>query len=539
MPQKPKDPVNEPPERAAPAEPTVPRQRVCGTMLVHRRLLTTNPDYVRARAASENRQAEVRARRAAGLAQARTGVTVIPIVVHVVHNTAAQNISDAQIQSQIQVLNRDFRMTNPDVASLPGVFSGLAADARIEFRLATTDPSGNPTNGITRTPTSKATFDSETDDIKFASSGGHDAWPAGQFLNVWTAPRLPSPQGDLLGYAQFPGGPAATDGVVILHSAFGTTGTAAAPFNLGRTTTHEIGHYLNLRHIWGDDGSGCNGSDFVNDTPNQAGPNFGTPAFPHVSCMNGPNGDLFMNYMDYVDDAAMFMFTAQQVDRMQATLDADRSTIGSTLPAVATTPATDVTTTTPSLDLGGGPTSPLRDVATTPASDLQTLPQLDIQATLKFRDDPITLKFRDDPITLKFRDDPITIKFTDDGGGGTLKNVDDVKLPLLDKPPSADVAGPGGPGFPPQPGPIGGGRATPFVLSTPHHSMAWTQSFPQAARQTAAAYEQQLQQYQQLLNEYASADAAGQLLPNERQQAEALYEEYMALMAQYRATFGG
>ena len=194
MPQKPKDPVNEPPERAAPADASVPRQRVCGTMLVHRRLLTTNPDYVRARAASENRQAEVKARRAAGLATARSGVTQIPVVVHVVHNTAAQNISDAQIQSQIQVLNRDFRMTNPDVSSLPGVFSGLAADALIEFRLATTDPSGNPTNGITRTQTNKATFDSETDDIKFAASGGHDAWPAGEFLNMWTAPRLPSPR---------------------------------------------------------------------------------------------------------------------------------------------------------------------------------------------------------------------------------------------------------------------------------------------------------------------------------------------------------
>ena len=124
--------------------------------------------------------------------------------------------------------------------------------------------------------------------------------------------------GGLLGYAQFPGGPAATDGVVILHTAFGTTGTAAAPFNLGRTATHEIGHWLNLRHIWGDDGNGCTGDDFVADTPNAAGPNTGMPAFPHVTCGNGPNGDLFMNYMDYTDDAGMFMFTNGQVTRMQA-----------------------------------------------------------------------------------------------------------------------------------------------------------------------------------------------------------------------------
>ena len=120
--------------------------------------------------------------------------------------------------------------------------------------------------------------------------------------------------------------------MVILHSAFGTTGTAAAPFDLGRTATHEIGHWLNLRHIWGDDGTGCSGDDFVADTPNAGGPNFGAPTFPHVSCNNGPNGDLFMNYMDYVDDVAMFMFTAGQVDRMQAALDGPRSSIGVTGP---------------------------------------------------------------------------------------------------------------------------------------------------------------------------------------------------------------
>jgi hypothetical protein len=120
--------------------------------------------------------------------------------------------------------------------------------------------------------------------------------------------------------------------VVVLHSAFGNTGTAAAPFDKGRTTTHEVGHWLNLRHIWGDDGNGCLGSDFVDDTPNQAGPNYGSPTFPNVSCDNGPDGDMFMNYMDYVDDAAMMMFSAGQVARIQATLDGPRSTIGAETP---------------------------------------------------------------------------------------------------------------------------------------------------------------------------------------------------------------
>jgi len=171
--------------------------------------------------------------------------------------------------------------------------------------------------------------------VKSSSTGGADAWPADRYLNVWVCGNLRNSRGNsLLGYAQFPGGPAATDGVVILHSAFGTTGSAAAPFDLGRTTTHEIGHWLNLRHIWGDDGTGCSGDDFVADTPNAGGPNYNKPTFPNVTCGNGPDGDLFMNYMDYVDDDAMFMFTHGQVARMQAALDGARSTIGTTGPCI-------------------------------------------------------------------------------------------------------------------------------------------------------------------------------------------------------------
>ena len=120
--------------------------------------------------------------------------------------------------------------------------------------------------------------------------------------------------------------PARTDGVVILHAAFGTTGTAAAPFGLGRTTTHEVGHWLNLRHIWGDTND-CSGSDQVSDTPRATAPNYGKPDWPHITCNNGPNGDMFMNYMDYVDDAAMFMFTQAQAARMNATLAGPRKKI--------------------------------------------------------------------------------------------------------------------------------------------------------------------------------------------------------------------
>ncbi len=305
--------------RTGEAEAAPPTKRTCGTMDVHYRLLRTIPEYADARAASEN-QAQ-RAAMSPGIG--RTGCTSIPVVVHVVYKTAVQNISLPQIQSQIAVLNKDFRHKNADIGTVPAPFAPLTADARIEFKLAATDPAGNPTTGITRTATATVAF-SDDDRVKSAATGGADAWPSDRYLNIWVCPLA----GGLLGYAQFPGGPAATDGVVIRHSAFGTSGTAAAPFNLGRTATHEIGHWVNLRHIWGDDGTGCSGSDFVADTPNQGGSNFGTPAFPKVSCGNGPNGDMFMNFMDYVDDRAMTMFTAGQVTRMQATLDGLRSSIG-------------------------------------------------------------------------------------------------------------------------------------------------------------------------------------------------------------------
>ena len=298
-----------------------PTSRRCGTMEVHYRLLASSLEYALARSQIEN---QAFAFQSGERSTERSGVTRIPVVVHVVWNTPAQNISDAQINSQIEVLNRDFRRTNPDVASTPAPFLPLTADARVEFFLATTDPNGAATTGINRRQTTTTSFSSTNDPVKSQAAGGANPWPADKYLNIWVCQL----SGGVLGYAQFPGGPATTDGVVILHSAFGTVGSAAAPFNLGRTATHEIGHWLNLNHIWGDDGTGCGGTDNVDDTPNQGGPNFNVPPFPRVSCGNGPNGDMFMNYMDYVDDRAMFMFTAGQVARMQACLDGPRNTIG-------------------------------------------------------------------------------------------------------------------------------------------------------------------------------------------------------------------
>jgi Pregnancy-associated plasma protein-A len=317
---------------------TRPRSReICGTMEVHRRLLNQSSTYQERRAAIDNRALDY----AAGArAAARTGVVSLPVVVHVVHNPLdpAQNIDDTQIESQIDVLNQDFRAANSDVANVPAVWTSLVADARIEFRLADVDPDGNPTSGITRTTTTATSFHTFNDDVKSGATGGADPWPSEDYLNLWVCDDLRDQLGRaILGYAQFPGGPPSTDGVVIIHSCIGTTGTAKAPFDLGRTATHEIGHWLDLRHIWGDDDGSCGSSDQVADTPNQADKNFGRPNFPHVTCNNGPNGDMFVNYMDYTDDVAMFMFTQGQSTRMDACLEGPRASFLVATPAVPIT----------------------------------------------------------------------------------------------------------------------------------------------------------------------------------------------------------
>lgn len=240
--------------------------------------------------------------------RAGMGVITIPVVVHVVYSNASQNISNAQIQSQIDVLNEDFRRTNPDAVNTPPSFAAVAADTEIQFCLATVDPAGNATTGITRTATSITAFNSNTNNVKFNSSGGKDAWPRDQYLNIWVCPL----QSGLLGYAQFPGGAAATDGVVVLTTAFGRIGNIQAPSNKGRTATHEVGHWLNLRHIWGD--GPCGQDDFVNDTPLSDAPNYGC----QVGTVSCGSVDMVQNYMDYSDDACMNLFTQGQTTRMRA-----------------------------------------------------------------------------------------------------------------------------------------------------------------------------------------------------------------------------
>ncbi|MFN5620491.1 MAG: M43 family zinc metalloprotease [Flavobacteriales bacterium] len=284
-------------------------QRVCGTSEYQLMMEQQDPSIINRREEIEQFTRDYLLNNPQG----DRALVTIPVVVHVVYNTAEENISDAQIQSQITVLNQDFRKLNADVANTPGAFAGLAGDANIEFCLASTDPNGNATSGILRVPTTATSFGTNNT-VKSSTSGGSNAWNASKYLNMWVC----DISGTTLGYAQFPGGTASTDGVVIDYLYFGTIGTATPPFNKGRTATHEVGHWLNLRHIWGDDGTGCTGSDQVTDTPNAAGPNYGCPVFPFVTCSNGPNGDMHMNYMDYTDDACMYMFSNGQVSRMQA-----------------------------------------------------------------------------------------------------------------------------------------------------------------------------------------------------------------------------
>ena len=280
-------------------------RRSCGTMAVHMMLLEKHPSF---RARQFKLETETSRRRAIGFKVSALKLATIKVIVNVVYKTKAQNISSAQVASQIALLNRDFRAANSDKSKVPPPWKGLVTDSRVKFELVK----------VTRTQTKRSSFGSD-DGVKRASSGGIAPANPRKYLNVWVC----ALGGGLLGYAQFPGGPLATDGVVINYRAFGSTGTAEAPFNKGRTATHEVGHYFNLRHIWGDT-EDCSGSDFVPDTPNCAGPNYSTPAFPSVTCNNGPNGDMFMNYMDYVDDAAMLMFTTQQAARMRVALEGPR-----------------------------------------------------------------------------------------------------------------------------------------------------------------------------------------------------------------------
>ena len=290
-------------------------QRSCGTSEYIQYLKEKNPRYEEQLKEAEFLIQKYIAENALN-PKPRTVIT-IPVVVHVVYKTSLQNISDAQIQSQIDVLNEDFRRLNADTSETPGAFKSLAADCEIEFCLAQRDPEGNPTNGIERVSTtgSNWTYD---DKVKHSDEGGCDAWDVERYFNIWSCDLTSG----LLGYGAFPTSNLDNNyGVVIHYEAFGRTGILLPGYDKGRSGTHEVGHCFNLFHIWGDDGNGCTGNDFVDDTPNQADENYFCPNFPHISCSNGPDGDMFMNYMDYADDDCKNIFTQGQKERMLGAIE--------------------------------------------------------------------------------------------------------------------------------------------------------------------------------------------------------------------------
>lgn len=290
-----------------------PSIRTCGTNQIREQLIRQSPGLLlKMEKVKEQVKAFQARKKQARLSQP---VIQIPIVFHVVYNSPEQNISDAQILSQLQVLNEDYRRRNADTSKINAPFKKLAADTNIQFCLATRDPNGQPTTGITRTQTSQPAF-SMNDAIKFTSRGGHDAWNTDKYLNIWVGNMGRS----TLGYAQYPGGPASIDGVVLHYRTIGrlpANPNEQYAYNLGRTATHEIGHYLGLDHIWGNLESSCNDSDGIEDTPPQEDANAGCPQGRVTSCNNSAlGGDMYQNYMDYTDDACMHLFTRDQAAYM-------------------------------------------------------------------------------------------------------------------------------------------------------------------------------------------------------------------------------
>ncbi|HPM29476.1 MAG TPA: choice-of-anchor J domain-containing protein [Chryseolinea sp.] len=251
----------------------------------------------------------------------------VPIVVHVIHNGEAigigTNISDAQIFSQLAVLNKDYQRLNADASNTPAEFLPVAGNFDVEFVLAKRNPEGLATTGIVRTQGTRTSY-TINDNYELKSTS---YWPAEDYLNLWVCNIT-----DYLGYAQFPvstldglansSNNRLTDGVVIAYQAFGSSDDGAfdlePQYNKGRTATHEIGHFFGLRHTWGDDGGTCSGTDYVDDTPNQANSTSGCPAHPSSSCSNNK---MFQNYLDYTNDVCMNIFTQGQVSRMQTVIE--------------------------------------------------------------------------------------------------------------------------------------------------------------------------------------------------------------------------
>jgi hypothetical protein len=304
----------------------VKSQEPCGTMQVLKEQLKNDPDMQK-RIDERDKQMKMYDTNPQLLTD---DVIVIPVVVHVIYHTAAQNISDAQIESQIAVLNEDFTRQNADTVNTPAVFKGRAANINLRFALAIRDPNGEATSGITRTYTHKTTFSTYTemknwpDNAAGEATGGHDAWPATDYLNVWIC-NLDGISPGLRGFATFPDLLDDVDGIVVEPDAFGRGAefNLRPKYDLGRTATHEVGHWLRLSHIWGD--GNCDIDDGIGDTPSAIAPNRtdtpctfpGPNSCPRIEPDGFDHPDMFQNYMDYSIDQCMNLFTEGQKSLMR------------------------------------------------------------------------------------------------------------------------------------------------------------------------------------------------------------------------------
>ncbi len=312
------------------------QQRRCATSEMVQYSLETYP-HVRAQMEAEEQIIQdYIAKAKANPNKSSAEIITIPTVVHIVwtEGISTSNISDDQIYSQIEALNLAFRKQNENAKNIRSIFADIAADVEIEFCLAQVDPDGNPTEGITRTPTSARSFEvcgpgdrvgTDCELMKYSNKGGKTGWPTDKYLNIWVVNDLSD---TVLGYAYLPGSApnSLVDGFVVVHRAFGTLGSARFPYNGGATSVHEIGHWLGLRHPWGngDDNPNCIADDGINDTPRINGHNFECD-YDKNSCDAGQAGDLpdmVENFMDYPADACISMFTLGQKSRMRGTIEA-------------------------------------------------------------------------------------------------------------------------------------------------------------------------------------------------------------------------